>query len=116
MNPEKRRDIVNGALRRKFGNPAQPTDEEKILLRAKSVTIFVSGRVEELLRALQTPSQYDEKATADLMTSLFIDAFKTWGKDELLYLCCVLHVSPMMEAVTEKVNMGLVGPDKDKPI
>ena len=117
-NPEYRSAVVRDALKKSkfYLEPRPLTDEQKTMERAKLIAKNVATQIEALLRGMTSTQQYSSEGTGQLMADLFRPAFNQFSKEELIHLCVVLHVSPMLEWVDEQVAMGLIGSDKDKPI
>lgn len=115
-DPERRQRMVDAAtagLKKKYA--LDKPDE--IAARANDIVTRIFGFVDQILKADDSlGGQYNEASMTATVSKLLEDEFHKWSNADKLHLILLIHTALMMDKINERVRMGLVGPDQDKPI
>jgi hypothetical protein len=120
-SPENRKRLIDDVLKKKglYVANGQPvlTPAQQCLQRARVIwkQIF-EYRAKPILKALPTPSAYQPAATQELLCGSFMTEFRSWSKDDLVFLVSCMHCEEMEKVMQEAVNAGCCGEHMDKPI
>lgn len=98
-------------------DPVKPTQEQLILQSARKVWEQVKRNLAvPLLSGIQSSAQYSTTGTQQLLLKDFERKFSNWSKDELVFLCAVMHTEELEKQIKQEVDAGLIGEHRDKPI
>jgi len=92
-SPEERQRIVSDIVAKAF-TPKPPTEDERILGKAIAATRRIRDQYMPVVAAHGFP---DKKLHGMMIGKAFLEEFHTWPKDELGYLCCVIHTDALIE-------------------
>ena len=91
--PEERSRIVNDIVLKAF-KPEEPTEDERIIGRAVAATERIRDQFLPMINAHGYP---DRKVHGLAIGRAFLEEFNQWPKEELIYLCCVIHTDTLLE-------------------
>src|SRR6266705_5520449 len=97
MNEEERQRIIKAGISKLQGaQPTKPSPYDELINK----TQFVTNALREHIRPiLQAGGWRDKPALRALISTLYLEAFSHFSKDELLNLCTILHMELMMETI-----------------
>jgi len=91
--PEERQRIVSDIVGKAFV-PKPQSEDERIIGKAVAATRRIR---EEHLPAIVAHGFPDRKVHGLAIGKSFLEEFSSWPKDELVYLCCVIHTDTLLE-------------------
>lgn len=92
--PEERNRIVNDIIGKAFPQKNVVSEDQRIIGKAVAATRRIR---EEHLPAVQAHGFPDKKVHGLAIGRSFLEEFNTWPKDELVYLCAVIHTDTLLE-------------------
>jgi hypothetical protein len=92
-SPEERQRIVSSVVAKAF-TPKTPTEDERIIGKAVAATRRIRDEFAPQIAAHGFP---DKKKFGLVIGRAFLEEFHSWPKDELTYLCCVIHTDALLE-------------------
>ena len=95
--PEERKRIVDDVMAQAGMVVPAETEDQKIMRRAMEATKRIR---EQFLPVIVADGFPNRKKHGLAIGRAFMEEFHSWPKDELVYLCCVIH----MEALLEKMR------------
>jgi len=100
---ESRDRMIKDAIAKHFG-PPKLRPEEQVMQDAKDMTknIF-QNHINPILKA---GGGFDRDALGAMITSLYIQGFEQFTKEELMFICVVLHTEIAMEIVDASPTGG----------
>lgn len=108
-NPEERNRIITDVFKNSKLNPdnqRKPSMEELTLTKAQATINEVITICKQVIDAdpVSKAAGFDRKAMGSLVMKLLMERFDKWSKDELFFLCTVLHTGLLMERLEELDN------------
>ncbi len=92
-SPEERQRIVNDVLHKAFPQKAVPEDQ-RIVAKAMDATRRIRTQFLPVITEHGFP---DKKVHGMMIGRAFLEEFNQWPKDELVYLCAVIHMDTLLE-------------------
>ncbi len=93
-SPEERQRIVESVMASAGMTPKEVTDDQRIMRKAMEATRRIRDQFLPTILAHGFP---DKKAHGLAIGRAFLEEFHSWPKDELVYLCCVIHTDVLLE-------------------
>lgn len=91
--------------------------EHELVERSKKIMERVHSVVMEVVNTdAARGGKFDPRAANNLIEKMIIEQFKSWDKDELLFIATLIHTGIILEKVQEAADMGLIGNNKDFPV
>jgi hypothetical protein len=97
-NPEERQRIVDDVLHHLHTSIGEPTlsPVDQLMARTKAAIDRVNSAW--LFRTKVTPSLlFNKDEQVRQLSDLFLNEFRTWTKEELLFVCVMLHTNVVMQ-------------------
>lgn len=92
-------------------------NENELIARAKFTMDKIFSTVMEVVNAdAERGGAYDPNAASRLIEKMLVDSLNLWDKDELLFLCALIHTAVLLEKVQDVVSSGMIGKNKDYPV
>lgn len=119
-DPTSRQAWVKDFVEGKFGKspiPREPTPQEKVFIQAEKITHQVErNSAIPLLKALQSPADYQRAGTQRFLFDEFQRKFSLMSKDELVFLMAAMHAEILEGQCNQIVQQGRIGENYGKPI
>lgn len=97
MTPEEKQRIVSAGISKlRSAQPGKPSPYDELIDKTQLVTSALREHIRPILRA---GGWRDKPALRALISTLYLEAFSHFSKDELLNLCTILHMELMMETI-----------------
>jgi hypothetical protein len=91
--PEQRQQIVNNIVHKAFPEK-KVSEDERIISRAMAATRRIRDEFAPMVAAHGYP---DKRIHGMNIGRAFLEEFNQWPKDELVYLCAVIHTDTLLE-------------------
>ncbi len=93
-NPEERKRIVDSVMANAGMVMPQETEDQKIMRKAMEATKRIRDQFLPIIVADGYPSR---KKHGLAIGKAFLEEFHSWPKEDLVYLCCVIHMDALLE-------------------